>query len=253
MSKKYILSICFVIIFLVTYLIYNFSTKDLSMKNFSKSSISQELAKDMIENNIWSDNCPVPLNRLSLLNLSYIDFDGVEHQDGRLIVHDVVADHVIEIFKKLYENKFPINSIKLINDYKGDDDKSMEANNTSAFNCRNIANSKNISIHSYGLAIDINPAQNPFVEIDGAMVAVHPALGVDYLNRRNIRNGMVETSFASGQTVVDIFNQHGFTVWGGNWNTPIDWHHFQVTRQQAEMVASLSYEDGVKFFNSFAK
>lgn len=253
MYKKYITYICLITIFLVTYLVYNFLPKDLSMKNFSKSSITKELEQDMIKHNIWSYNCPVPLNRLSLLNLSYIDFDGLEHHDGQLIVHDVVADHVIEIFKKLYENKFPISSIKLMNEYHGNDEESMAANNTSAFNCRNIANSKNISIHSYGLAIDVNPVQNPFVEIDGSTVAVHPALGVDYLNRKNIRTGMVEPSFANKQTVVEIFNQHGFTIWGGNWNTPIDWHHFQVTRQQAETIASLPYEDGVKFFNSLAK
>lgn len=255
MNKKSIISVCFIVVSLVIYLTYNmlYKTGNLSMKNFSKSSISQELAQDMIKQNIWSDNCPVPLDRLSLLNLSYVDFDGVEHQDGQLIVHDVVADHVIEIFKKLYENKFPIASIKLISDYNGDDEKSMAANNTAAFNCRNIANSKNISIHSYGLAIDVNPIQNPFVEIDSADVSVHPEAGVDYLNRKNIRTGMVETSLTSGKTVIDIFNQHGFTIWGGNWNTPIDWHHFQVTRQQAEKIASLSYEDGVKFFNSLTK
>ena len=172
------------------------------------------------------------------------------------MVHDVVADHIIAIFRNLYENKFPISSINLINDYKGNDEKSMEDNNSSGFNCRSIPNSNIISIHSYGLAIDINPVQNPYLvtnyEFRKANITVFPAQGVEYINRRNIRTGMVETVInnTSQETVVDIFQKHGFTVWGGNWNSPIDWHHFQVTREQAEIISQLSYQEGVEFFNS---
>lgn len=226
------------------------------MQNFSKSSLSSGLRQDMIKNNIWSPNCPVSLDRLDILRISYIDFDGNEHHDGSLVVHDVVSDHVLEVFKNLYENKFPISSMNLINEYKGNDEKSMEDNNSSAFNCRNIANTKLLSIHAYGLAIDINPLQNPYLinkyELGKTNVAVFPPQGMEYINRRNIRTGMVETmiDYVNKSTVIDVFHKNGFTVWGGDWNEPLDWHHFQVTREQAKIIARLSYEEGRKFFNS---
>ena len=257
MQKIIILIACFLSGFFIIYLGYNFIYKDnSSMQSFSKAPLSNGLRQDMIKNNIWSPNCPVSLDRLNVLKLSYVDFDGNEHHDGSLVVHDVVADHIIAIFRNLYENKFPISSINLINDYKGNDEKSMEDNNSSGFNCRSIPNSNIISIHSYGLAIDINPVQNPYLvtnyEFRKANITVFPAQGVEYINRRNIRTGMVETVInnTSQETVVDIFQKHGFTVWGGNWNSPIDWHHFQVTREQAEIISQLSYQEGVEFFNS---
>ncbi len=226
------------------------------MQNFSKSPLSHGLKQDMIKHNIWSANCPVSLDRLNLLRISYIDFEGNEHEDGNLVVHDVVADHVLAIFRNLYENKFPISSLKLINEYNGNDERSMIDNNSSAFNCRNIANGKALSIHAYGLAIDINPVQNPYLitayEPGKTSIAIAPPQGMEYVNRRNIRAGMVESVLSSiSQTnVVDIFHQNGFAIWGGIWNDPIDWQHFQVTREQAETIARLPYEQGVEFFNS---
>jgi hypothetical protein len=222
------------------------------MKNFSKSPLENKLRQDMIKKNIWSSNCPVSLDRLNLLTLSYIDFDGNEHHEGQLIVHDVIADHALTIFKKLYENKFPISSIKLINDYNGDDDKSMEDNNSSAFNCRTIANSDRPSLHSYGMAIDINPLQNPYLateyEEGKINIPVQPSLGMEYINRTNIRPGMVETTLKNNSSVIDIFKDNGFSIWGGNWNYPIDWHHFQVTREQAVTISQLSYSKGIELF-----
>ena len=172
-----------------------------------------------------------------------------------MIVLDVVSDHVIEIFKELFEKRFPISSINLINDYNGNDNLSMENNNSSAFNCRFIENSNIHSIHSYGLAIDINPQQNPYLltkyETNKNAVPVYPSLGMEYLNRKNIRSGMVESivNIESKQTVIDIFYKNGFSIWGGNWNDPIDWHHFQLTRDQADTIASLNYKDGLSLFN----
>jgi hypothetical protein len=81
-------------------------------------------------------------------------------------------------------------------------------------------------MHSYGLAIDINPVQNPYLSIgENGIVKVHPSAGVEFLNRSNIRPGMLEP-------VIHIFEKYGFTVWGGKWNNPIDYHHFEVPRSQ---------------------
>jgi len=254
MQRKYLF--VFLIILLGIALGYSlFIKKGHHMKNFSKAPISSELRRDMIHKNIWSTNCPVSLERLNLLRVSYVDFDGNEHDDGEIIVFDVVADHVLAIFRELYAKKFPIANISLMNRYDGNDEKSMLENNSSSFNCRTIKDSSAFSIHAYGLAIDINPQQNPYLitkyDIGKVTVPVYPPAGMEYLNRRNVRAGMVESVIddESRETVVDLMNQHGFTIWGGNWNDPIDWQHFQLTRSQAETLSGLSYEDGVKLFD----
>ncbi len=257
MKKNLILVSCFLSSILIIYLGYNFMYQAaVPMQSFSKSRLSSDLREDMIKKNIWSPDCPVSLDRLNILKISYIDFEGNERQDGELVVHDVVADHVLAIFKNLYENKFPIFNMNLINDYDGDDQKSLEANNSSAFNCREIINGNRMSIHAYGLAIDVNPMQNPYLvteyEPGKTSVEVFPPQGMEYINRSNVREGMVETVLnnTNKSTVVDIFRKNGFTVWGGDWNYPIDWQHFQVTREQAEAITNFSYEEGVAFFNN---
>lgn len=254
--RKNILIILYSVIILILLIIgYKLIEKEEKpMDNFSKSSLSEKLKQEMITKNIWNTKCPVALERLQLLKVSYIDFEGIEHHNGKIIVHDVVADHVINIFRELFENKFPIASINLINDYAGNDELSMENNNTSSFNCRNIENSNLPSLHAYGLAIDINPQQNPYLitkyESGKKNIPVYPSLGIEYINRKNIRTGMVETVLneKTRETIIDIFYKYGFTIWGGNWNDPIDWHHFQLSREQAEMIATLSYEKGLELF-----
>jgi len=227
------------------------------MPIFTKSQLNESIKHEMISKKIWSIECPISLDRLNLLQVSYINFNNESKNDGMLIVHDTVADQVLEIFKTLYVNKFPIQNIKLLNEYDGDDKKSMEDNNTSSFNCRKIENSDKFSIHSYGLAIDINPVQNPFLitelEPNKNSVPVNPANGMQYINRSNVRPGMVENRLNNNESVVDLFKKSGFTIWGGTWNDPIDWHHFQVTRDQAEILAKSSYEEGKQFFINLQK
>ena len=259
MRRIIILATCLIVTIFILFKGYDIIfSKSIPMNDFSKAPLDNKLRQDMIKKNIWSSNCPVSLDRLNLLRVSYIDFDGNEKHNGAIIVHDVVADHVLSIFKELYDKKFPIASINLINEYDGNDEKSMEHNNSSAFNCRNISNSKLPSIHSFGLAIDINPQQNPYLlteyEPGKTHIPVFPALGMQYLNRTNIRAGMVESVIDdnSRETVIDIFHKHGFTIWGGSWNFPIDWHHFQLTREQSETIIKLPFQQGLDFFNKIA-
>lgn len=101
----------------------------------------------------------------------------------------------------------------------------MSANNSSCFNFRKIAGTDKLSLHAYGLAIDINPMQNPFIQNS----KISPANGKDFIDRSKIKAGMVEP-------VVEVFYKYGFTEWGGNWQEPIDYHHFQVPRQQIEAL-----------------
>ena len=193
--------------------------------HFNIKEIPNIIAKQMKAKGVWKTDCPVNLKHLKLLEISHIDFEG-NIRSGEIIVLDKLAESVIRIFKELMVIKFPIHSVYLIDKYEGDDDRSMAANNSSSFNFRKIANSTQLSMDAYGLAIDINPVQNPYIIIhDDGHVEVHPKAGVEFLNRTNLRPGMVEP-------IVPIFKTHGFSEWGGNWNKPIDYHHFQLSRSQ---------------------
>ncbi|KKB96801.1 hypothetical protein SZ25_00110 [Candidatus Arcanobacter lacustris] len=197
---------------------------------FSISAIPNHITEDMVQKNIWNEKCPVGIKRLKLLNLSYYDFEGNHHQDGKMIIIDAMAEKVLAVFKELHKRKFPIAKIKLINDYNGDDELSMIDNNTSAFICREVTGGGRISLHSYGVAIDVNPVQNPYISINNLVTKVSPKEGANYINRTNIRAGMVEP-------VVDVFTNNGFSIWGGTWNDPVDWMHFQLTRAEAENLS----------------
>jgi hypothetical protein len=167
----------------------------------------------------WRPGCPVGLDDLRLLRLSYVDFDGGAHV-GELVVHRALADPVVRIFGKLYAARFPIRSMQTIEAYGGSDDASMAADNTSAFNCRNVPNTSHWSNHAYGRAIDVNPVENPY--LPGRQIM--PPAGKDYLDRRNVRPGMI----VAGDPVVSAFKAEGFT-WGGAWRTGVDYQHFDKT------------------------
>jgi hypothetical protein len=220
----------------------SFAWHDLPM-SFAISPLSDATLGGMVAAGVWREGCPVEHTRLREVHLHYVDFTGAVHQDGKMIVLDVVAEGVAAIFRELFALKFPLASIRPIEHFGADDEQSMAANNSSAFYYRNIAGSSRISIHSYGLAIDINPLQNPCIVIadDTQAVSVHPQAGSEYLNRTNQRPGMVEP-------IVALFAKHGFTVWGGSWNTPIDWQHFQPARDVAERLVAMPYEQGREWY-----
>ncbi len=180
--------------------------------------IPKNTIQSMIDTKAWTSECPVKLESLKLLELKHYDFNGII-QNGEMVVHSKIADHVLAIFQELLDIKFPIEKIKLIDHYNGNDELSMADNNSSCFNFRKIAGTDRLSNHSYGLAIDINPVQNPYVRIGQEQVTISPKSGTCFLNRHNQRPGMLEP-------VVFIFEKHGF-IWGGLWDSPIDYHHFE--------------------------
>ena len=167
----------------------------------------------------WKPDCPVPQGDLRLLSITHFGFDGRAHT-GELICHYKVADELAEIFKELYDAGFQIEKIRLIDEYGADDLLSMEDNNTSAFNYRTVSGTSNLSKHAYGLAIDINPIQNPYVEGGGDYVS--PEAGREYLDRGDVRPGMI----TPGSAAHTAFMSRGWT-WGGNWKYQIDYQHFQ--------------------------
>jgi hypothetical protein len=201
--------------------------------------VTQALCDDMKTHHVIRAGAPVGCERLSLVKFSYLGFDGSIHGDGEIMVMDAAAENVLWIFNKLRDMRFPIAKAKLINQYDGNDDASIADNNTSAFNSRNVAGTNSLSLHAYGLAIDINPVQNPYVQRAGSKLTFSPPASAAYANRlngqpeRRLRLGMAEA-------VIDAFADEGFTIWGGTWKTVIDYQHFQVSRSLARELARLT-------------
>jgi hypothetical protein len=167
----------------------------------------------------WRPGCPVPLSDLRYLSLDHWGFDGREHR-GELVVGEDWATEIVSVFETLFEERFPIRRMNLVDDYGGDDLASMDANNTSAFNCRTAQGSTRWSEHAFGRAIDINPVQNPYVS--GGTVL--PPAGRSYLDRTAAEPGMIR----EGDAVVTAFAGIGWG-WGGEWVTLSDWQHFSST------------------------
>lgn len=166
----------------------------------------------------WRPGCPVPIEDLRLLTLDHWGFDGGVHR-GELVVHRDHSEAVLRVMRRLFEARFPIERMQLIDVYGGDDERSMAANNTSAFNCRAVSGRPGVwSQHSYGWAVDVNPVQNPYVS--GGRVS--PPAGAAFADRSVRHPGMVHGG------VVQAFASVGWG-WGGNWTSPKDYQHFSAT------------------------
>lgn len=222
--------------------------------SFTQNPLTDKQLEVMRAKNVLSATCPIKTERLRLLTVSHYDFDQKSHDDGKIVVLDAVAPMVLNIFREMYERKFPLTKIRTLEHYQGSDDASMADNNTSCFNDRPISGSQAPSLHAYGLAIDINPIQNPCLEIDEVKgtALFKPSQGAKFANRlekrpgKDPRPGMVEQ-------IIEIFAKNGFRIWGGNWDTPIDYQHFQTSRSLAELLAAMSSQDACKFFEDFVR
>jgi hypothetical protein len=169
----------------------------------------------------WKEelNCP-PFSELRLLTVRHWTFDGGVTQ-GELVVHHTAVADLVGVFTKLFDARFPIERMERVDVYGADDDASMAANNSSAFNCRSVTGGTQLSHHSYGIAIDINPVQNPYVSGGGA---VYPPAGSMYLDREHVRPGMIVES----GPVVNAFAAIEWP-WGGHWTNLKDYQHFSET------------------------
>jgi len=185
--------------------------------------------KELKRSKVLTVNNPIPCNRLARVMFHYVNENGVVKNDGELIVLDIIAPHIKSLTNRMLDQSFMIAKARSLAHYQGDDGASMDDNNTSSFNGRAITNSKNWSLHAYGAAIDINPLQNPFIEISTDGIAhISPAKSAHYaVNRLNSRPGKKQRQ-GMAEEVVDLFAQHGFFIWGGDWNYPIDYQHFQI-------------------------
>jgi len=179
--------------------------------------LPEEITKVTLGNSLTED-CPVPMNKLAYLQLAHWNFHG-DVDVGELIVHQSIAEEIIEIFHELFDGKFPIDKMVLIDEYDCDDALSMEDNNSSAFCCRSMTGKSNCySIHSYGTAIDINPRLNPYIK----GTTVLPQNGRQFLNRTLGVLGMI----CEGDLCYRAFVSRGYQ-WGGHWQSLKDYQHFE--------------------------
>jgi D-alanyl-D-alanine carboxypeptidase len=170
---------------------------------------------------VWRPGCPVALSDLRRVTLTYVGFDGRAHE-GALIVNRSVAAPVARAFGDLYAARFPIRRMAPIEAYGGSDFASIEADNTSSFNCRSATGSSHWSEHAYGEAIDIDPIENPYVA-NGA--TSHPA-SRPYVDRARVRTrpGVI----VDGGVVTRAFGRIGWG-WGGRWSGPRDYQHVSAS------------------------
>ena len=159
---------------------------------------------------------------LDTLTVKHIDGNGVTHE-GTIICNKTIANDLRDIFAELYRAKYPIERIRPISEYGNDDERSMQANNTSCFNFRPIAGSNKLSAHSRGMAIDINPLYNPCVKRrkDGSTF-VQPSTARKYADRSKPGRYMIQRN----DLCYRLFLKHGFK-WGGSWQTLKDYQHFE--------------------------
>jgi hypothetical protein len=168
----------------------------------------------------WRPGCPVPLRDLRVIRAKHRGFDG-RVRVGRVVVHRTVAPEVVKVLRRLYDARFPIRQMVPVDAYGADDFRSIEADNTSAFNCRRVAGTSRWSNHAYGTAIDVNPIENPYVAASGevAHTASRP-----YVRRTPTRPGMA----VEGGALVHAFDAIGWG-WGGRWSGDRDYQHFSAT------------------------
>ncbi|MDA0638349.1 M15 family metallopeptidase [Nonomuraea sp. MCN248] len=174
------------------------------------------LSRDQLRHS-WREGCPVPYSDLRLITMTYWGFDDRPHT-GELVVRENVTDDIITVFRKLYDWRWPIRRMELIDVYKGDDFDSIDADNTSAFNCRRATGSSGWSKHAYGQAIDINPRENPYVTASGRTAHANAE---KYTKRPMKGKGVINP----GDRVVRAFEQVGWE-WGGYWSGIKDYQHF---------------------------
>jgi hypothetical protein len=168
----------------------------------------------------WHRGCPVGLDDLRLLRLTYFGFDHQAHA-GRLVVHRSAAAPILWVMRSLYRHRFPIRRMRLVDAYGADDHRSMDADNTSAFNCRLVAGRPGVwSRHAFGKAIDVNPIENPYVTGSGH---VSPPAGVPFADRSRNGPGIIH----HGDSTVRAFAAGGWS-WAGRWSWPKDYQHFSA-------------------------
>ena len=196
----------------------------MGMNVFAQDFYQQEITDDIfarIEGKSFKVNCTTLREDLRYLRVLHYNLDR-EVKQGELICHKDIADDLLAIFQELYKVAYPIERMVLIDEYEADDEASMRANNTSAFNFRRASGMSRLSSHSTGMAIDINPLYNPLVKHRQGQTKVYPATAAAYMDREKYFPYKIE----KGDLCYRLFKKYGFS-WGGDWRSSKDYQHFE--------------------------
>ncbi len=169
----------------------------------------------------YKTGCPVGRNDLRHVHVLHYDGDSNVCK-GEMVCNKLIATKLVDIFRSLYKAKYPIQCIRLVDEFEADDEKSMTANNSSCFNFRNVAGTKVLSLHAKGLAIDINPLYNPCVKTTKGKTIIEPVKGKDYADRKKNFPYKIDEN----DLCYKLFIRHGFH-WGGAWRSIKDYQHFE--------------------------
>ncbi len=194
-------------------------------QNLSDGFSAQEIPDSIwmkMQGKSFHPNPHIQRHDLRYLKVLHWDYDERTHI-GELVCNRLIADKLLSIFQELYANHYPIQHIRLADEYDADDERQMRDNNTSCFCYRNVPDTKKLSYHARGLAIDINTLYNPYVRFrkDGSMI-VQPSNGKPYTDRRK----QYRYKIKEGDLCLRLFLKHGF-IWGGHWRTMKDYQHFE--------------------------
>lgn len=199
-------------------------SEDILRSLFYYTGISEDI-ESRIKGISYPLDAAIALEELVYIRILHKGFDAETHV-GEIIMNRALAEDMVEIFWELYQIDYPIEKMVLVDEYEADDDMSMAANNSSAFNYRYIAGSNRLSLHSQGLAIDINPLYNPYITTINGTKAILPDNGTIYEDRE-LQNPYY---IRKDDEVYKAFMNRGFT-WGGDWVNSKDYQHFQKVLQ----------------------
>lgn len=192
---------------------------------FYYESLSDNI-KSRITGISYPEDCSIPYEDLRYVSILHYDLSGTECT-GELICHQTIAQDLVEIFYELYQADYPIEKIKLIDEYNGDDESSMQDNNSSCFNYRVVEGTTRLSKHALGMAVDINPLYNPYVTYPDGVMQVAPADAKAYADRTSD----FPCKITQEDLAYQLFTAHGFT-WGGSWKSVKDYQHFEKALTQ---------------------
>ncbi len=176
------------------------------------------LEGEALARSTWEPGCPVEPADLAYVTVSFWGFDDRPHT-GELVVASSEAEDVVEVFRSLFDLRFPIEEMRIVTPDDLDRPSTGDENNTASYVCRAVTGGTAFSQHAYGLAIDINPFHNPYRKDD----VVIPALASSYLDRGTDAAGVIQ---ADGP-VVAAFASIGWS-WGGAWRSLVDYQHFSA-------------------------
>ena len=224
MEKKPILN-CILIVLLFIFLIFNQTSGQQKLKSTNQNSnsylpVQHDTTIIIIDSNISFDEAISGINipqaiidQMELLTVEYFGYDGKLHV-GQIVLNKKVVQDIREIFLFIKESQFPIYKVVPISSYNWSDEESMKDNNTSAFNYRFISGSRVISQHAYGIAIDINPVQNPYIK------------NGKYFPEAGKYDTSKQGTLAPWSEIVKEFKKRGW-IWGGDWKSLKDYQHFE--------------------------